>query len=396
MSDWPAFLAEAARREEAGVLVTIAATRGSVPREAGTRMVVFPGDALGTVGGGHLEFRALEIARELLREPDRDGCRLERFPLGPALGQCCGGTVQLLFERMERLSCDWVRALESSLEAGESVVRVTELVPVPGGAGHRANTLLVSERECRGELSKAPVREEALALAHGLLAAGEHAPVRLEPPLLLEPIRPEGLHIALFGAGHVGRAVAALLGALPCRVTWIDQRADEFPLEVPPNVRVEIGEQPEFEVDALPADTYVLVMTHNHALDQAICERVLRREDLPWCGLIGSLGKRRRFERRLRARGLPAEALAGLICPIGIDGISGKRPGEIALAVCAQIFRARERGARLATTPSLETTPSKGSGRAGDAGVRGEGRAGGSDTDGAGRTEPSAVVMTAN
>lgn len=345
MSDWPPFLAEAVRRDAPWVLVTVATVRGSAPRAPGTRMAVFADEALGTIGGGHLEYRALGIAREMLGERRSDACRVERFPLGPTLGQCCGGTVQLLFERIDDDARARLAELETALDAGESRVRVKEVVRGGEGTLAHSNTLLVGRHGSCGALSDPSLGERATRRARELLAAGTDAAVVPEPPLLFEPIRPEGLRIALFGAGHVGRALIGMLGALPCRVTWIDPRAAEFPEAWPANVGVEVVEEPEHEVDAIAPGTYVFVMTHEHALDERICERVLGRDDLPWCGLIGSLGKRRRFERRLLARGLPSAALTRLVCPIGIEGINGKHPGEIAVAVCAQLLR--ERGRRV-------------------------------------------------
>ena len=100
MNDWIETLARLKARREAAVLVTVVGASGSTPREAGCKMVVTAGGLYGTIGGGHLEFRALEIARELLADPDLGtaGPVIREFPLGPALGQCCGGAASLLFE----------------------------------------------------------------------------------------------------------------------------------------------------------------------------------------------------------------------------------------------------------------------------------------------------------
>ena len=135
---------------------------------------------------------------------------------------------------------------------------------------------------------------------------------------------------------------------MPCRIDWIDSRASEFPDVVPANVRIELADQPESEVDELPAGSHVVIMTHSHALDQAICDRVLRRDDLAWCGLIGSITKRRQFEKRLLARGLAERALTKLTCPIGIDGISGKHPAQIAISVAAQLLISIDAQQRIA------------------------------------------------
>ena len=97
-------------------------------------------------------------------------------------------------------------------------------------------------------------------------------------------------------------------------------------------------------------------MTHDHALDQAISEAILRRGDFAWFGLIGSATKRSLFERRLAARGIAQQALDRMTCPIGIAGIGGKEPGVIAVAVAAQLLVARDARLACARLPPLAAT----------------------------------------
>lgn len=149
------------------------------------------------------------------------------------------------------------------------------------------------------------------------------------------------MHVVLFGAGHVGHALVALLAHLPCVVQWVDTRDECFPDEVPPNVQPEPTDTPDALVDAAPPGAYFLVMTHNHALDFALAERILRREDFAYFGMIGSRTKRVRFERRLAVRGVAAAHLADMVCPIGVSGIVDKAPAAIAVAVCAELLQAR-------------------------------------------------------
>jgi xanthine dehydrogenase accessory protein XdhC len=149
------------------------------------------------------------------------------------------------------------------------------------------------------------------------------------------------MHIVLFGAGHVGHALVTLLGHLPCVVQWVDERDECFPDEVPGNVQVEATDMPEAIVDRAPAGAYFIVMTHHHALDFALTERIMRRRDVAWFGLIGSKTKRVKFERRLVARGLDPARLAEIVCPIGVPGIVDKAPASIAVAVCAQLMQVR-------------------------------------------------------
>jgi xanthine dehydrogenase accessory factor len=162
---------------------------------------------------------------------------------------------------------------------------------------------------------------------------------------LLTVVRQAELDIVLFGAGHVGQALAKLLAELPCRVTWVDGRADRFPSILPRNLRAEITDEPLAEVDAARPGACFLVMTHSHPLDQALAEAILRRGDFRYFGLIGSLAKRRRFESRLAARGMPVATFERMTCPIGIEGVEGKAPAVIAVAVAAQLLQVQARPA---------------------------------------------------
>jgi xanthine dehydrogenase accessory factor len=145
--------------------------------------------------------------------------------------------------------------------------------------------------------------------------------------------------LMLFGAGHVGTALVRALGDLPCLVTWVDMRDAQFPSDVPANVTIENTDTPEALIAAAPAGTNFLVMTHSHALDQALTEQIMRRPHNDWFGLIGSQTKRVAFERRLRERGFAEEKIEAMVCPIGIAGISGKEPAVIAISVCAQLLQ---------------------------------------------------------
>jgi xanthine dehydrogenase accessory factor len=167
---------------------------------------------------------------------------------------------------------------------------------------------------------------------------------------MLDPCLPPRAQLFLFGAGHVGAAIVALLGTLPCQVSWIDEREDQFPQALPSNVMTEATDTPEAVIDAAPAGSSFLVMTHSHALDQQLAEAILRKQDIGWFGLIGSKTKRVQFERRLRARGIAEQRLTDMVCPIGIPGIKGKEPATIAIAVVAQLLQLWEQRNRAEDT----------------------------------------------
>lgn len=232
------------------VEITVLETRGSAPREAGTRMWVGAAETRGTIGGGNLEYTAMQMAREMLRLGDER--RERRFALGDSLGQCCGGSVTLGFRR------------------------------------------------------EAP------------------------PESFHESPR---FHAVLFGAGHVGKEVAAILQRLPCELTWVDTLQDDA----------------AWAVDDAPAGAFHLVMTHSHALDLEIVERVLRRGNYGFVGLIGSQTKAAKFRARLRAKGIDA---SGLVCPIGLFR-SGKHPAEVAVSAVAQLLQLRQ--AKMPVGGALES-----------------------------------------
>ncbi len=264
----------------AAVVVEVRDAKGSVPRAAGTRMLVAADEVVGTVGGGHLELRAITDARDLMARglaaagSDDAAARAagaapavqQRIALGPSLGQCCGGVLTLCF------------------------------TPLLG-----ANPLQWAAPQARFELQ-------------------------------------------LYGAGHVGRAIVQLLAGVACRVQWIDERDSEFPSHsLPPHIQSLCVEPVQAEVAQAAPGSYFLVLTHSHELDMAITQAILARGDFGYLGLIGSQTKRARFEHRLLARGVSPQLLQRLVCPIGVPGITGKEPEVIAVAVVAQLLQAASR-----------------------------------------------------
>jgi xanthine dehydrogenase accessory factor len=336
VTDWLHTLERVGERGLECVLVTVASGRGSTPRDPGAKMLVTVDAIHGTIGGGELEHQATGVARELLR--GAGGRETQRVPLGADLGQYCGGAADLVFERVAP-GAEWVAMLAAWQAAGETCVLVTSA----SGEGH----LLVRGEGSWGNLGAGTA--QAVEIARRQLATGEATP-RLATlddgtTLLFEPLRPADFHVVVFGAGHVGRALVRLLGTLPCRVTWVDSRAAEFPRETPGNVRVALTEQPAAEIASARPGSYFLVMTHSHALDLELVAAILKRGDFAYCGMIGSATKRRTFEKGLGKLGVPPATIGRLTCPIGIPGIKGKEPGTIAVAVAAQLLELHARAA---------------------------------------------------
>ena len=233
------------------IRVRISRVRGSTPREAGAEMVVTADGLHGTIGGGQLEYMAIDRARQMLRAGERSA-QMD-VPLGPEIGQCCGGRVTLDLQRIEAL-----------------------------------------------------------------------------PP---EPAHPA---VLIFGAGHVGRALAQALALLPVAPVLIDQRESELAAAAPGTV-TRLTPLPEAEIRAAAPGSAVVILTHDHALDFLLAAEALARPDLAYAGMIGSASKRTAFARFARQRGLDP---APLICPIGAGRLPDKRPAVIAACTAVEIMAA--------------------------------------------------------
>ncbi|MCS0608148.1 xanthine dehydrogenase accessory protein XdhC [Massilia solisilvae] len=362
------------------VLVTVAIVEGSGPREPGAKMLVDAHAIHDTIGGGHLELRAAEMARAMLA--GGEGRRLERFALGPSLGQCCGGVVHLAFERVDREQIallkarsndDTWRLVALDGEPDSLLFDANGCPVVPANAGTHTSREQPHRDQSAGNPSPVvPGLAGRPAGTHGQLARPEreqsHHDLGMGPGVRRDdgPLafaRHRGTHVmqeqdgrrwlvdlvaapraqlVLFGAGHVGAAIVRALADLPCRVTWVDEREDLFPSTVPSNVTIEATDTPEAVVASAPDNATYLVMTHSHALDQRLSEAILSRPGVGWFGLIGSHTKRKQFEHRLRARGIDDGRIAAMACPVGVPGIEGKQPAVIAAAVAAQLLQVWE------------------------------------------------------
>jgi len=352
MAEWLPALAAAIAREGRAVLVTVAHANGSTPREAGAAMVISADAMHGTIGGGHLEFEALRIARDALSGDPRRGAWLVRFPLAARLGQCCGGVATLGFAVLDAQAADW---LEPALACQRASVPMALVSRIGGAAGARMQ-LLVTADHARGSLGTPALDSAAVSLARPRVqarAAGACLVDAIEAAtLLIHTLVPDDFHVLVFGNGHVGRALVQVLGALPARVRWIDGREHAFPAGVPGNVEIVASDAPEDEAVAARPGAFAVIATHSHALDFDIVAAALARDDWRYLGLIGSQAKRNQFARRLAVRGLGGDAFARVTCPIGVSqglAIRSKEPGAIAVAVAAEMLSVRERHAARAS-----------------------------------------------
>lgn len=292
MADWTSEAREALSRGPAA-LVTILATEGSAPRGPGARMVVTEQGLAGSIGGGALEHQATAQARAILALP-AGAWRVQDYPLGPLLGQCCGGRVRLLLEHLER---------------------------VPDGEGPFEITL--SDR-----VERRPLEGE------GLEPIGTRGPLPTAGAQIVEPVETHSLPVYLFGAGHVGRAIVARAAGLPLHIAWHDSRA-----EMAETAGVVLAAEDAMVAQAAeaPEAAAVVIMTHDHGLDYRLVAAALGGR-ARFVGLIGSRTKRARFLKRLAADGVDASRLT---CPIGLPGITGREPGVIGIATLAQLLMLR-------------------------------------------------------
>ncbi|WEK05149.1 MAG: xanthine dehydrogenase accessory protein XdhC [Candidatus Devosia phytovorans] len=248
--------------EPDAIVCELTSVRGSSPREQGTFMLVGRKALFGTIGGGALEYMVIAHARRLIANGQAEEAM--DVPLGPEIGQCCGGRVGV--------------------------------------------SLRYAEAGLRDELAQMVAREDA-ALPH----------------------------VYVFGAGHVGRALAQILSILPVQLEVIDTRREELDL-LPYDIASRAVAMPEAVVRSAPMGSSYVILTHDHALDFLIAQEALARVDAPYIGMVGSQTKRAKFSSWFRSEGGDAKSLDRLILPIGQIGLGDKRPAVIAALAAAEIM----------------------------------------------------------
>lgn len=316
------------------VRVVVASVDGSTPREAGAAMLVMRDGMTGTIGGGQLEFEAIAHARAMLANVEANTLPwlrdLRTWPLGPSLGQCCGGSVRILFEHY---------AAPERTVIAESQAPSLILHPTTAGEPLRFLTARQDARDLPLHIARAA--SDMLSGARPRQAA--FIPARKDVgACFIEPTRASAKPLFIYGAGHVGRAIVKAIAELDFAVNWVDVHADRFPHPVPDHATPIVAQYPVAVASAAPDGAYHLVLTYSHALDLAICHTLLAKPDFGFLGLIGSGSKRARFMKRLGEAGIPPATLARLICPIGIGSLQGKEPATIAISVAAQLIERLE------------------------------------------------------
>ena len=294
-------------RDGAVVRASLAEIKGSAPREAGAMMLITPSQIWQSIGGGALEYDMMRRARTMINTamieeaPPAWTRQIIKLVLGPDMGQCCGGQVRVLLEYF-----------------GPN--------DVPVLAGLAAASRLVHPLAGNAPLKAADGRPDGPS--DGMLADGS---------AVIAPVALTGHPVFLYGAGHIGRALVPQLLALDCDLHWIDVADDRFPERVPDGARRVMAADPTVIAAHAPSNAIHLVITHDHALDEAICHRILTGSGFARLGLIGSATKAARFRSRLGKAGVSADQLERLVCPVGLAAISGKQPARVALSIAAAV-----------------------------------------------------------
>ncbi len=334
---WLTELADMVAAHGPVVRVSIVRAEGSAPRGAGVAMTVAAEVFTGTIGGGALEHEALNAARTILS--DRRGAAtpewrrsVRDYPLGPSLGQCCGGQVRLLFEVLAAAELAAMTGAlgVGALGAGEIGAEVMALRPLKPGSPME----FAHHRKDDRDHWPLPLHRLVREMMSGIRPRG---PI-LAVDWYAEPLGPDLAPLFLYGAGHVGRATAKVLADLPFEVHWVDTGADRYPDPIPPRVHRLVAADPARAARYAPAGAWHVVMTFSHAIDLEICRTVLARGDFAYLGVIASKTKRARFVRRLRDAGLSEAAVARLHAPIGLPGLEGKEPSVIAVSLAADLL----------------------------------------------------------
>ena len=331
--EWLTNLREMVEAERSAIRVTIIRADGSTPRGVGCAMIVGRTAFSGTIGGGALELSALRTARSLLNlfaadtEPQwwRE---VHDFPLGPALGQCCGGFVQLLFERVGE-----AELRDVPIASSKDMLLVRHIKPGQPWrfATHRKDDEDAWPLKIRGYVRK------CFSGTRGRDAA-------LISDWFIEPINVSNQDMFLYGAGHVGRAVTKAFVDLPFKIYWVDTHPERYPSDFPENVTKLVARDPADAVRHAPPGAWHVIMTHSHAIDFDICHAVMKHCDFGYIGVIASRTKRVRFERRLREVGISDPLIAQLQAPIGLARLDGKEPAVIAVSLAADFLLRLQNG----------------------------------------------------
>ncbi len=333
------------------VLLTVIETKGSTPCSVGDK-IIFSNKQLtfGSIGGGNLEFQALTLAKDLLNK-DTNATHLEKYPLGATLGQCCGGYVKVMFESFVNSSTQlkkknsWLETVSDLIEKQQDFV-VATIIDNQTDKRNSGKKFVYTANSDKSPSSN-DLTNKISAGAYNLLSTNDSptiAQYQNSSESLIEVCyekmnNTELQSVAIFGAGHISRALMPILTKLPIRIYWIDDRAEQFEQYQGDTSQINIICDDFISGLAdLPEETYCLVITYSHKMDFDICEKIISRNSFTYLGMIGSRIKGNKFRDRLLKKGYPKETVDKFICPIGAKQKFLKSPTAIAVTIAMDLL----------------------------------------------------------
>ncbi|GAB3482777.1 xanthine dehydrogenase accessory protein XdhC [Marinomonas epiphytica] len=255
-------------------------------------------------------------------------------------------------------SLNWITALGQVEQSGQAWVMATVLGTQGSAPRESASKMLITAQHTYDTIGGGQLEYLVCQKARALLAHETPASHQIERfPLaaktqqccggavsvLLEYFAPPAMRISVFGMGHVASTLVNVLGNMPAKISWVDQRNNlaqqHQNAELPNNLELYIYDDMEQHVAQLEAGEVALIMTHDHALDYRLVEALLDRKDCRFIGLIGSQTKAMRFKKRLKSASFSETEIASVHCPVGLADVSGKQPFEIAISIAAQLVQ---------------------------------------------------------
>ena len=266
---------------------------GSTPRDIGANMIIFKNNIQGTIGGGNLEFEIIRNAREKMKSSLTFLREKKKFPLGPNLGQCCGGYVEVILEYYNKQTIPLLKSLAS--KNNQFILHPNNEETFPISSYTNEKNYIVSKH--------------------------------------FKSFHP----VFIYGAGHVGRALINVTNDLQIERFWIDISEDRFPNNIAKDVNKVVANDLKIIANNSIPNSIHIVMTFSHQIDEEIVETLLNKNNFYKLGLIGSKTKKQRILGRLRKKGISDELLQNVICPIGISEVLGKKPPQVALSIASQL-----------------------------------------------------------
>jgi len=356
---WLQFINKQKSNNDDYVIITVAETKGSTPCNIGQK-IIYSGDDnfYGSIGGGNFEFKALMNAKKMLNLASNH-IEIVRYPLGASLGQCCGGYVKVMFESFlcrgkSNEEESWINYVNEMAEKSADFVVVTVIDKSLARKINSSKFVYVqSDKDginLKG-INKVDAKELSMKLNLTEINDNLTEPVQLKEKdsVCYESFAySQQQAVAVFGAGHVSRALMPILTQLPITIHWIDDRKSQFELYDGDKSKINIvcEEMSESVLD-LPKNIYCMIITYSHQLDFEICEQIMSRDSFCYLGVIGSKIKGDKFRERLKNKGISDKLVEKLMCPMGVKHKVIKSPVSIAISIATDLINFLENNKQI-------------------------------------------------